>query len=89
MREMPTAKVETEDNQHNTECVTNKVTISFLCHNDGRGRWGKLEEEENKSFAYSIHSNYAGLMDTDGATFANRWGVRNLTARKFRGVSLG
>lgn len=61
MREMPTAKLETEDNQHNTEIVTNKVTISFLCHNDRRGRWGKLEEEENKSFAYSIHSTMMDL----------------------------
>lgn len=37
MREMPTARLEAEENQHNTEISTQKVTINFLCHKDGRG----------------------------------------------------
>lgn len=34
MREMLTAKLEAEDNQHNTEIVTNKVITRFLSEKD-------------------------------------------------------
>lgn len=42
MREMPTAELRAEDNQHNTESLTNNETISYLVIT--------MEEEDDASW---------------------------------------